>query len=126
MSVPTDRRYTQTHEWCKLEGSQAVIGLTKFAVDQLTDITFMELPAPGTKVAAGGFLAQVESVKAANDVYSPISGEVLEVNQAAVKKTSIVNDDPFGAGWLVRLKTDNAAELDELLDAPAYEKLCGQ
>ena len=126
MSVPTDRRYTQTHEWCKLEGPRAVMGLTKFAVDQLTDITFVELPAVGTKLTAGEPLGQVESVKAANDIYAPISGEVLEVNQAAIEKPSLLNEDPFGAGWLVRLKPDKAAEMTDLLDAAAYQKLCAQ
>ena len=126
MSAPTDRRYSQTHEWCKLEGGEAVIGLTRFAVDQLTDITFIELPAPGTKLTAGQPLGQVESVKAANDICAPISGEVVQANQAAVDEPSVLNGDPFEAGWLVRIRPARPAEMDELLDAAAYDKLCEQ
>jgi glycine cleavage system H protein len=125
MGAPTDRRYSQTHEWCKLEGASAVMGLTKFAVDQLTDITFIGLPAPGTKLTAGQPLGQVESVKAANDIYAPISGEVVEINQAAVDEPSLLNSDPFEAGWLVRIKSSKPAEMDDLLDVGAYEQLCG-
>ena len=123
MPVPTDRRYTQTHEWCKPEGPQVVIGLTKFAVDQLTDITFLGLPAPGAKLSAGQPLGQVESVKAANDIYAPIGGQVLEVNSAAVDNPALLNEDPFGAGWLVRVSPGSPAEMDRLMDAAAYEQL---
>jgi glycine cleavage system H protein len=126
MSAPTDRRYSQTHEWCKLEGEQAVMGLTQFAVDQLTDITFIELPAVGAKVKAGQPMGLVESVKAANDLYSPISGEVVGTNAAAVETPSLLNSDPYKAGWLVRIKPSQKAELDSLLDAAAYDKLCEQ
>lgn len=124
MGAPTDRRYTQTHEWCKLEGATAVMGLTQFAVDQLTDITFIELPAKGTKLTAGQPIGQVESVKAANDINSPISGEVIETNQAAVETPSLLNSDPFNSAWLVRIKPGKPSEMDQLLDAGAYDKLC--
>jgi glycine cleavage system H protein len=123
MSAPTDRRYSTTHEWCKLEGDKAVMGLTQFAVDQLTDITFIELPAPGTKVKAGQPMGQVESVKAANDIFSPISGEVLEINQQVVERPSILNSDAHEAGWLVKIKPSNKTEMDALLDPAAYDEL---
>lgn len=126
MPVPTDRRYTQTHEWCKPEGPQVVIGLTKFAVDQLTDITFLGLPAPGAKLSAGQPLGQVESVKAANDIYAPVGGEVLEMNRAAVANPATLNEDPFGAGWLVRIRPGDPVELEALLDAAAYERLIAE
>lgn len=126
MAVPTDRRYSQTHEWCKPEGSQAVIGLTKFAVDQLTDITFLGLPEPGAKLTAGQPLGQVESVKAANDIYAPVGGEVLEMNRAAVANPATLNEDPFGAGWLVRIRPGDPVELEALLDAAAYERLIAE
>ncbi len=125
MSVPTDRKYAESHEWVKMDGGKAIIGLTKFAVDQLTDITFLELPKPGTKISAGTPCGVVESVKAANDVFSPISGVVEEFNQAAVDDPSLLNRDAHEAGWLIKAKATNPKEFDNLLDPAAYEKLIG-
>ena len=126
MSVPTDRRYARTHEWCKLEGGRAVVGITQFAADQLTDITFVELPAVGTKVEAGKPCGQIESVKSAGDLYAPVSGEVAAVNDALTDEPGLVNRDPFGTGWFVMIRPGNAGEMDGLLDAAAYEQFTAQ
>ena len=125
MAVPTDRRYAQTHEWCKLEAETAVVGLTQFAADQLTDITFVELPDVGTKVTAGTQCGEVESVKAATELYAPVSGEVVEINDALVDAPDLVNRDPFGAAWMIRIAPADVAQMDDLLDAAAYEVLAG-
>jgi glycine cleavage system H protein len=121
MAVPTDRRYTQTHEWCKPEGREVVVGITQYAADQLTDITFVQLPAVGTAVEAGKPFGEIESVKSAGDLYAPISGEVTAANKALEKDPGLVNRDPFGAAWMVRIRPSDAAELDALMDAGAYE-----
>lgn len=123
MAVPTDRRYAETHEWCKLEAEGAVVGLTQFAADQLTDITFVELPGVGTKVTAGAQCAEIESVKAASELYAPVSGEVVEVNTALADTPELVNRDPFGAAWMIRIAPTDVGQMDDLLDAAAYEAL---
>ena len=126
MAVPTDRRYSQTHEWCKKEGDQAVAGITQFAADQLTDITFVELPAVGTAVKAGEPFGEIESVKSAGDLYAPISGEVTAVNASLADDPGLINRDPFGAGWMIRIKPANPDQYDNLLDSAAYEQWMSQ
>jgi len=116
--------YTKEHEWVSVEGDQATVGITDFAQGQLGDIVFVELPEPGKQVEQGGDAAVVESVKAASDVYAPVSGEVTEPNQALVDDPSLGNTDPEGQGWFFRLRLSNTSELDALMDADAYKSFC--
>ena len=126
MNVPADLKYAQSHEWARLADDGLVtIGITDHAQEALGDIVFLELPEVGRKLKAGEECAVVESVKAASDIYAPISGEVVEVNQAAVDAPESVNQDAYAA-WLFRLKPDNAADLDKLLDAAAYAKVAAE
>ncbi|GAB5496341.1 MAG: glycine cleavage system protein GcvH [Phycisphaerales bacterium] len=122
MAVPDDRRYAETHEWHMQEGDLVVVGLTQFAVDQLTDITFAEMQGEGTTVEAGGEIGEVESVKTSSDVYSGISGEIVQINSALADDPSVLNTDPFGEGWLVKIRPSNPDELDGLMDAATYEE----
>jgi glycine cleavage system H protein len=116
--------YTKEHEWVSVEGDQATVGITDFAQGQLGDIVFVELPEAGKTVEQGGDAAVVESVKAASDVYAPVSGEVTEPNQALVDDPSLGNTDPEGQGWFFRLRLSDTAELDGLMDADAYKSFC--
>jgi glycine cleavage system H protein len=116
--------YTEEHEWIRAEGDQATVGITDFAQSQLGDIVFVELPEAGRQVTKGGEAAVVESVKAASDVYAPVSGEVTEANQALVDDPSLVNTDPEGEGWFFRLRLSDTAQLDGLMDADAYKSFC--
>ena len=122
MAVPADRRYAETHEWHMQEGDLVVVGLTQFAVDQLTDITFAEMQGEGTTVEAGGEIGEVESVKTSSDVYSGISGEIVQINSALADDPSVLNTDPFGEGWLVKIRPSNPDELDGLMNAATYEE----
>jgi glycine cleavage system H protein len=124
MSVPTDRKYLQSHEWFKLDGDVVTVGITQFAADELTDITFVDLPSVGSAITAGGEFGEVESVKATSELLSGVTGEVVEVNAALEAAPELVNDDPFGDGWMVKIKVSDAGELDNLLDAGAYESYC--
>ena len=126
MNVPADLKYAQSHEWAKLEADGLVtIGITDHAQEALGDIVFLELPQVGRKLRAGEECAVVESVKAASDIYAPVAGEVVAVNQAAADAPESVNQDAYAA-WLFRLKPDNAADLDKLLDAVAYAKVAAE
>jgi glycine cleavage system H protein len=118
---PTDFRYTKEHEWVKLEGDVATVGITDYAQHELGDIVYVELPAAGTKVEAGQAFGTVESVKSVSEVFSPVTGEVTEVNGDLGDHPEKVNQDAHGAAWLARIRTTNAAELDALMDAAAYE-----
>ncbi len=121
---PSDRKYTREHEWVKLEdpdANRAVAGITHYAQDQLGDIVFFELPQPGAAVTQLGKMGEVESVKSVSDLFSPVSGEVIEVNTNLIDHPEIVNEDPFGKGWLVRLAMTDAAELENLMTADEYE-----
>lgn len=122
MKIPTELRYTPEHEWIRAEGDIGTVGITDYAQDQLGDIVYLDLPAAGTSLEKGGKLGEVESVKAVSDLYAPVSGEVLEVNQAAVDEPESVNADPYGKGWLIKLRLSNAAELDTLLSNEAYDE----
>ena len=117
---PSDRRYTKDHEWVIVSGSQGRVGITDYAQKQLGDVVFVELPEVNRTVTQGQSCGTIESVKAVSDVVSPLSGEVLEVNAKAVDEPEVVNDDPYGAGWLIRIRMSDAAELDLLMDAAAY------
>jgi glycine cleavage system H protein len=116
--------YTEEHEWVRVEGDQATVGITDFAQGQLGDVVFVELPEAGRQVTKGGEAAVVESVKAASDVYAPISGEVIEANQALVDDSALVNTDPEGEGWFFKLRLSDTSELDGLMDADAYKSFC--
>ena len=116
--------YTQEHEWIRVEGDTATVGITDFAQGQLGDIVFVELPDAGREVTKGGEAAVVESVKAASDVYAPVTGEVVEANGALTDDPSLVNTDPEGEGWFFRLRLSNSAELEGLMDADSYKSFC--
>lgn len=121
---PTDRKYSKEHEWVKLEsGSIGLIGVTHYAQDQLGDVVFLDLPSPGSRLEQFGKFGEIESVKAVNDLFSPVSGELLEVNQEAVDAPEMVNDDPYGKGWLLRVNLSDPSELDGLLTSGEYEEL---
>jgi glycine cleavage system H protein len=121
---PTDRKYSKEHEWALDHGDgTATVGITDYAQEMLTDIVFVELPPVGKKVEQGGALAVVESVKSVSDVYAPVGGKVLAVNLPLENKPELINQDAFGEGWIVKLKMDNQAELDSLMDAAAYEAM---
>jgi glycine cleavage system H protein len=126
MQLPEGLFYTKEHEWVKVEGELAVVGLTHFAQDQLGDITYVELPEVGTGLDQMGEMCVVESVKAAADVYSPLGGVVAEVNEALQDAPELINQDCYGRGWLVKLKEFDRAELDNLLDGAAYLKLLSE
>ncbi|NOZ77565.1 MAG: glycine cleavage system protein GcvH [Acidobacteria bacterium] len=123
MSVPKDLRYTKTHEWIRREGDVAVLGITHYAQDQLGEVVYVELPDAGTRAAPGEELGTLESVKAVSELFSPVGGEVIAVNERLTDAPHLVNDDPFGEGWLVKIKI---SEEPELLDAAAYEKLVAE
>jgi glycine cleavage system H protein len=123
MTVPTDLRYTKDHEWVRLDGETATVGITAYAADQLGDIVFVELPDAGRSLQQAAPFGVVESVKAVSDLYAPLAGEVIETNEALAASPELVNSDPYGGGWMVRLRVEDVAELDELLDADAYSAL---
>jgi glycine cleavage system H protein len=115
-------RFTDQHEWVRLEGEEATIGITRHAAEQLGDVVFVELPEAGRKVGAGAEAAVVESVKAASEVYAPLDGEVTAANDALTAEPAKVNEDPEGAGWFFKLKISNKAEFAKLMDAAAYQE----
>jgi glycine cleavage system H protein len=117
---PTDRRYTVEHEWIKLDGDLAVVGITSFAQDQLGDVVYVELPKVGDRVEAMRPFGVIESVKTASDLFAPVSGTVTEVNAELVDGPQLVNDAPYGGGWLIKVKPDNPSEIDNLLTAEQY------
>ncbi len=122
MSTPAECRYTETHEWADLDRDIITLGLTQYAADELTDVTYVEMKPEHTTVLPGESVGEVESVKATNDVYSPVGGEIVEVNQAAADQPSLINDDPFGKGWLVKIRTADPSPLDGLMDQETYDK----
>ncbi len=126
MAVPNDRKYSQTHEWFKAEGDTVTIGITQFAADELTDITFVDLPDVGDAVEGGSHFGEVESVKATSELYCAVSGEVTAVNGKLEDEPGLVNTDPLGDGWMVKIKASDLAPLDKLMDGPAYEKMISE
>jgi glycine cleavage system H protein len=122
----TTLRFTKDHEWVRLDGDLAVVGITDYAQSQLGDVVYVELPEIGRRVEQGKEAAVVESVKAASEVYAPISGEVAEVNEALAADPAMVNADPMGEGWFLKLRLDDPKELDGLMDEAAYERLVGE
>jgi glycine cleavage system H protein len=123
VSVPTDLRYTTDHEWVRLESDEATVGITQYAADQLGDIVFVELPDTGRALEAAKPFGVVESVKAVSDLFAPVAGEVVATNDALATGPELVNSDPYGEGWMVRLRVTDAAGLDDLLDPEAYDAL---
>jgi glycine cleavage system H protein len=121
--IPTNLKYAESHEWARAEGDVAVIGITDHAQHELGDIVYVELPSVGTTVEAGKPFGSVESVKTASDLLAPVSGEVIEVNEALSDASETVNTDPHNAGWMIKIRMSNPAELDGLLDAEGYSKL---
>ena len=127
MQVPEDLRYTQDHEWLRVEGDEGVVGITEYAASELGDVVFVELPAAGTTLQAAQSFGVIESVKTASDLYSPVAGEVIAVNDQLVDKPELVNDDPYGQGWMIRVRLDDPAAAAQpggrLIDAAAYRTL---
>jgi glycine cleavage system H protein len=122
-NVPADLLYTKEDEWIRVEGDEAVIGITDYAQDSLSDIVYLELPSVGDSFETGATFGVVESVKAASDLFMPVTGEVTAVNDELTGSPEQINEDPYGVSWMVRVRLSNPAELDELLDAAAYEAL---
>jgi glycine cleavage system H protein len=123
---PTDRRYTTEHEWIKADGEHYVVGITAFAQDQLGDIVYVELPKVGDHLEAGKQFGVIESVKTASDLYAPVSGEVVEVNSALVDQPQSVNDDPYEAGWMIKIQPKDSSAVDKLLTAEQYSEQTGE
>lgn len=122
--IPDDLRYTKTHEWARREEDGTItVGITDHAQEMLGDLVFVELPDPGRAVAVEEEVAVVESVKAASDIYSPVSGEISEINTALTDSPELINNDPYGEGWMLRIKPDTEADWDNLLDAEAYQEV---
>lgn len=115
-------RYAKSHEWANLQGDICTVGISQFAVDQLTDVTNLELPKTGKKVEAGKPFGEIESVKAVFDLYAPVTGEVIEVNTSVANDPSLINQDPYGNGWMLKIKVAPGATLAHLMDLPQYEK----
>jgi len=124
---PKEYKYTKEHEWICLEpGDEGKVGLTDYAQSHLGDIVFLDLPAPDTQVEQFGKLGEIESVKAVSDFFAPVGGQVLEVNQAAIDGPKVVNEDPYGDGWLIKLKMGKPSELDALMDSAEYDKFIAE
>ena len=119
---PKELRYAATHEWAQLKDGVCLLGISKFAVEQLTDVVYIELPDVGDHVFAGEPFGEIESVKSVNDLYSPIDGEIIEINEKLLDDPMIVSGDPYGAGWMVKIKAEPNASLDKLMTLPQYEK----
>lgn len=124
--IPEELRYTKDHEWAKVEGNRARVGITDHAQNELTDVVYVEFPAIGKTMAQGEVLGTVESVKAVSEIFAPLSGKVVEVNKVLDDSPEQVNKDPYGAGWMVLLELSNPAETAKLLDAAAYKELVGE
>jgi glycine cleavage system H protein len=125
VDVPSDLRYSDDHEWLRRDDGEALVGITRYAADELGDVVFVELPAVGRTLARGETFGVIESVKTASDLYSPVSGEIIEVNGALSGSPQLVNDAPYGDGWLIRLRLADPSESELLRDADGYRALIG-
>ncbi len=123
MSVPAELKYTQEHEWTRIEGDIATIGITEYAQGELGDIVYIELPTVGDSFNRGDSFGNIEAVKAVSDLYAPVSGEIVETNEVLADKPETINSDPYGAGWMMKVKMSDQTELDALMDSSAYEDL---
>ncbi len=121
MSVPTDRKFSDTHEWYQVNGNTVTIGISQYAADELTDITYVELPQVGDEIEAGGVAGEIESVKATSELICAVAGKVVSVNDALADKPELLNEDAFGSGWMIKLNVADLAILDSMMDAAAYE-----
>ena len=122
MDIPEDRRYSKDHEWALVDADGAGrVGISEFAAHELGDVIYVDVPAVGTRVILGAQMGEIESVKAVSDLFSPVTGEVIEVNAEVKSNPELVNEDAYAAGWLIRVKPDDAGELDQLMDAAAYQ-----
>ena len=126
MNIPKELKYSKDHEWVKVEGNIATVGITDFAQDQLGDVVFLEAPEVGAELAAGDGMGTVESVKAVSDVYSPLSGKVVEANEELADAPQLINEDPYAKGWIAKIEIADTAEVAALLDAAAYEEVVTQ
>jgi len=122
---PENLRYTKDHEWIRVSGSEGIIGVSFFAQKELGDVVYVELPKPGDKLKAGDEFGTIESVKAVSELYAPVTGEVVAVNEALADHPEIINEDPYDRGWMVRVKLDNEAEVSGLMDSTAYKAFAG-
>ncbi|GAC1538123.1 MAG: glycine cleavage system protein GcvH [Acidimicrobiales bacterium] len=125
MNVPDDLRYTSDHEWVRIEGNRLRMGITDYAQDALGDVVFVQLPEPGSQVSSGSSFSEVESTKSVSDVYAPVAGTVVEVNNELTDAPQRLNDDPYGEGWICVIEVADSAALEGLLDAEAYRALIG-
>jgi len=123
MNLPEELKYTKDHEWARVDGNTVVVGITDYAQSELGDIVYVELPEVGTQVTQGESFGTIEAVKAVSDLYAPVSGEVIEVNVKLNDSPELVNQDPYGEGWMIKIQISNPAELDDLLDKAQYEAL---
>ena len=126
MNIPVELKYTKDHEWVRLEGNIATIGITDYAQSELGDIVFVELPGIGDEITQSDTFGTIEAVKAVSDLYAPVSGKVIEVNGSLEDEPMLVNSDPYGDGWMIKVEVANTDEVDQLLDATAYEGLIAQ
>jgi glycine cleavage system H protein len=122
MSTPEDNRYAKSHEYVHLEGEIGTIGITDYAQKELGDVVFVELPQVGSELEAGDELGSIESVKAVSELFSPVSGEVVEINEALAENPALINTDPYGDGWMIRIKVSDPTEVDELMSAEEYDE----
>lgn len=123
--VPDDRKYTQEHEWVQVEDGVGTIGVTDFAANELGDVVFVELPEPGSEFSQGDTVGTIESVKAVADIYLPVSGEIVAINEAVVDSPELINSDPLDEGWMIKVRLSEATEVDQLMDASAYGEILG-
>ncbi len=126
MLIPEELKYTKEHEWAKIEGDIATVGITDFAQSELSDIEYVELPSPGSHVSATEPFGSIEAVKTVADLYAPVSGEVIEVNEELENNPGAINEDPYGMGWMVKIRIENPEEIKELLSPDDYKKLVGE
>ena len=123
MNVPSELKYSKDHEWCRIDGEYAYVGITDFAQSQLGDIVFVDIPTVGETLSAGEVFGTIEAVKTVSDAYLPVGGEILEMNEAVDADSSLVNKDPYGEGWMIKVKVSDPADYDALLTAAEYEAL---
>ena len=121
MSIPKDLKYTEDHEWIRVEGEDAYIGITDYAQGELGDVVYVDLPAEGDSFAKSDVFGTIEAVKAASDLYCPISGEVVQINEDVADAPETINKDPYGSGWMIKIRMSDTSELDDLMDASGYE-----
>ncbi len=126
MGVPADLRYTKDHEWLRIDGDEATIGITEYAAGELGDIVFVELPEPGTSLEQAGTFGVVESVKAVSDLFAPVAAEVTTRNEELSSRPELVNSDPYGEGWMIKVKLSDPGQVEELLEPAAYERLTAE